>query len=523
MHRLTLLSIGLLSLALASCNAEHSFDHLAQTGGDGPGSPGTGGGPGGTYVPGTSNLRPTCRDRVMTTEFNSRLEFILGTSDDVSDANDAFSTLRITVPRSGSNGGVIAIANASARKYSYVPVTGFRGTESFLYRVADPKGAFTECTVTVGVESSVRLIRPALAVRATGCIMCHAQVRANVVTDFGYGGDGQGTDYYFGGGSLAPYSGAIYGDHSENWQTAKVWGNVIVPRVMGVPGSATISLADYLRATVTSPEAGVPAPTVMEKSAVHIGVPSSAKILAAAGGFAAAQPLYKYIPHSAASGALEGLEVVAGPGGSYLRNTAGTELRCYGDLVVKGVLFLQGAQLRTDNAGCRIYSTHTVFIQGGITHLGAAETRNLQITSARGIYLGFGRGSGLRDSGRGLNADNSLVNRLQGIFTRTGYYTREQGKTVQQKNDDVVADSALLGDALIDASNLPGGRAVELERLFLNAPRVESRYLGNFKGVVVAEMAMFSLGNFVFEFDDVFTKVPVLPLVSEQDFLAITE
>src|SRR5947209_20387058 len=42
----------------------------------------------------------------------------------------------------------------------------------------------------------VARIKPAMAIRATGCIMCHGQVQANIVTDFGIG-----STYAFGTGA----------------------------------------------------------------------------------------------------------------------------------------------------------------------------------------------------------------------------------------------------------------------------------------------------------------------------------
>ena len=58
--------------------------------------------------------------------------------------------------------------------------------------------------------------------------------------------------------------------------------------------------------------------------------------------------------------------------------------------------------------------------------------------------------------------------------------------------------------------------------LLLNAPEVHSRYVGNFKGAVVAEIAMFRLGEFVFTFDSLFQKVPILPAL-KSDILSFTD
>ena len=64
-------------------------------------------------------------------------------------------------------------------------------------------------------------LEPALAIRGMGCIQCHAKVESNILTDFGFNGDGKGHDYFF---SQAPVlkwwnSGGIYGDHANNFNT----------------------------------------------------------------------------------------------------------------------------------------------------------------------------------------------------------------------------------------------------------------------------------------------------------------
>ena len=64
-------------------------------------------------------------------------------------------------------------------------------------------------------------------------------------------------------------------------------------------------------------------------------------------------------------------------------------------------------------------------------------------------------------------------------------------------------------------------REVHFERLLLNAPRIDSRYQGQFTGVVIAEVALMSLSKFSFTFDPVFSRVPVLPLLLPSDYLLV--
>src|SRR5438128_1755351 len=45
-------------------------------------------------------------------------------------------------------------------------------------------------------ETTIRSFKPALAVRANSCVMCHAKIDGNMITDFGYG------DPYFMSGNV---------------------------------------------------------------------------------------------------------------------------------------------------------------------------------------------------------------------------------------------------------------------------------------------------------------------------------
>jgi hypothetical protein len=68
----------------------------------------------------------------------------------------------------------------------------------------------------------------------------------------------------------------------------------------------------------------------------------------------------------------------------------------------------------------------------------------------------------------------------------------------------------------------PTGRVVSFERLLINTPNFNSRYQGEFKGVIIAEMALGSLGDFSFKFDDIFSRVFVLPLLNNNEILRVT-
>ena len=62
---------------------------------------------------------------------------------------------------------------------------------------------------------------------------------------------------------------------------------------------------------------------------------------------------------------------------------------------------------------------------------------------------------------------------------------------------------------------------LSFSRILLNAPVVHSRYSGKFKGLVIAEFALFFQGKSSYEFDPVFKQVPVLPRLKDSDYLVV--
>ena len=49
----------------------------------------------------------------------------------------------------------------------------------------------------------------------------------------------------------------------------------------------------------------------------------------------------------------------------------------------------------------------------------------------------------------------------------------------------------------------------------------QPRYLGQFDGVIIAELALAGLGNFNFQFDPVFPQVPILPRLQPAEQLNV--
>lgn len=372
-------------------------------------------------------------------------------------------------------------------------------------------------------KEALRSLEPALAVRAVGCIQCHANLSANLVTDFGFG-----DTYYFGrnmGGSNFN-NGSPYGDHDSTFHTIKMASDkkVFVPAANLPQEIATATglsrLGDYVKSEFgASADAGTNAVEVREISRVYIAAPTEAQLKNA---FAIGNSRMKFIKSGAAE--LSGLV----DNGTYFSNS-GT-FKCDGDLIVKGPLYLKDLQLETQK-GCRIHVIGSVFAYGAINYLGASELRNLQITSTKSINLGLGSvvqsdnnycNPGGSHVGGG-HGNNSLVNRYVDMWTVPSQNLRGVADP-KAFGQSIVAEAAIveagIGGKLQDADCL-GSRAVAFERILLNAPVVMSRYNGNVKGTIVAEWALMSLGAFKFEFDSVFRSVDVLPKLDQASFLTV--
>jgi hypothetical protein len=337
--------------------------------------------------------------------------------------------------------------------------------------------------------------------------MCHADIRSNIVTDFGYG-----NSYFFGGSvsGLSAESGSVYGNHGENWQSAKIAGTVYVPNANSSGITNEPTLQAYLQNKFAqSPHDVTKAAKVETKSKVFIGAPSADRIRQLAGGFPAGT-VWRYM----GSGSLSGLA----PAGNFVRNNG--EIFCEGDLVIDSVLYLNQPRIRTTN-GCRMYVSKSVFIDGPITYVGGSPNANLQISSARSINLGLGVNScgTTYDHGSGAPNGNPIRNRLTEMWTIEGYFTREGG-SVTSKLNNIYSDYQAIGSPP-DAACQSVGRNVEFNALILNAPQVNSRYQGNFKGAIIAEIAIMSLGAFSYEFDNLFLSVPVLPLLQPSEYLDV--
>ena len=381
------------------------------------------------------------------------------------------------------------------------------------------------------VNAAISEFEPALAVRASACITCHARISPGYITDFGYG-----DRYFFGkpgsANKFGPFDGNIYGDfyggepNKTGWLTAEIGKRIIVPRAvidfdLRAAGAKLAgqypktlqakTLADYLRDLESQKQN--PA-AVIEKSRVFIGAPSAATLKARFQITPESGTALKFIKTGAASPDIAGIEL--NPDKEFYTNTR--EVACDGDLFIDGTLFLDRVTIVTRN-GCRIYSTGPIFVQNAITYKslnGSSDESNLQLVSAEAILLGLG------DKSCDATAkDSPLSRRLASGYAVSTFITRDADRRSisPQAFGQSIYDKGKRIAALQDASC--NDDTLGFSRLLLNAPQVHSRYKGKFKGLVIAEVALFRLGKSAFEFDPVFKQVPVLPLLKDSDYLKV--
>jgi hypothetical protein len=86
--------------------------------------------------------------------------------------------------------------------------------------------------------------------------------------------------------------------------------------------------------------------------------------------------------------------------------------------------------------------------------------------------------------------------------------------------DSNAADSMSMG-VRVDASCDPDYDSINFQHLLLNAPYVNGRYSGGFSGMVIADNVWWALGKFNFAKDNIFSQVPLLPLVDFNKILSV--
>jgi hypothetical protein len=435
------------------------------------------------------------------------------------------------------------------------------------------------------ISDSLKTVKPVFAARAMNCINCHGVVGSSIVTDFGYGSPNFSNNKPFipndnyNGATRTAYNNVDGSDSIGGWQSFTVLGgSVHVPKTPVPASISNIAFgnnADTTFATVmqwlnirnaggksmvdgVTPAAGQP--KIIEDTSIKISYPSASEILsllpAALQGNALAVSAIQVAGHQASQ--VSGFSADAS--GGFMRNSS--DVTCYGDVVVKGPLFLKNLRLTTDKNGCRLYVSETVFIQGPIKYLGATGS-NLQITSASAIMMGLSaQRMGAATSGTEVRRKD-----VSDLTTAGGPWARLMTSLDDQYNpsgmpingvasktffDNIVINAKSIGAELLDAGdtsyvNNPmapdetvvtepntsenfnvGGKRISIDYsgLLLNAPHIHSRYAGNFKGVIICDVAMLARNPSTskieqFVYDPVFDDIPAdnfLPALKTEIF-----
>ncbi len=415
-------------------------------------------------------------------------------------------------------------------RFKYTPNVNFRGNDKFEFIAKNSFGEISKKIVTLVVGNPFHNLEPSLAVRGIGCATCHLQSSSRLITDFGFG-----NDYFFGKDALSVASArpfdpsySYYNDHAgASFKTAKL-KEVIVPN-QNLPFSpsaylsatapaaqlAATTLVEYVKAVVSTTV------IVATKNDIFIGAPS-ADVIKARTALGAAETAY--FKNQDSSPQLSGLSKP----GTYF---TASNLICDGDLVINGALFLKDLKLTT-NEGCRIMVTGPIFVNGKITYVqhtsSSTNNTNLQLVSSAWINLGVGLTNCENEPSypaaekawyrtNSTSLQDPMTHRLKTYASKSRLNQQDVNllRTIQS-SISTFQDASCRKSV---AGEFP--REEHFERLLLNAPRVDSRYTGQFTGVIIAETALMGLSSFSFSFDPVFSRVPVLPLLKPSDYLVV--
>jgi hypothetical protein len=493
------------------------------------------------------------------TEMNTPVEFTLPHQGDLAGVKIDFA---------GANGvkinGTLEVIDAANFKIKYQPNFGFRGSEYVEVNLADVYGNKVQVYANISVGNPLSHLSPALAVRGMGCIQCHANVQSNIITDFGYKGNGQGQDYFFNQNQSGDWykSGGIYGDHALTFNTMTLnSGQIIVPQA-NLPNKVGMefklaTLTEYIESQMkASVNLGTMSTKVTTVNSIYIGAPTDSNLENAFQ--MTGNDRFKYFKNGANSVDLSGLQ----DKGNYF--TIKNELSCDGDLVVRGPIYIENLNLTT-NRGCRLYVIGSVFFYGELKYSNSDPDRNLQITSTKSILMGLGdvkknntyceldvptdpnkRNQWLRDnillsdsnltndppktngSYTSFSRNSSLYTRLVDMWTVPSFFVRQNsvpldfGNSIVDEANIIQATEGQFLDASCPLASRES-RNVSFERLLLNAPIIHSRYTGNFSGTVIAEYAIMSLNQFKFEFDEVFRRVSIFPFLDSKIYLDVQQ
>lgn len=449
-------------------------------------------------------------------------------------------------------------------------------------------------------------LEPVLATRNPACLMCHAQIHGDLITDFG-----AGSPFVLGTDAIAnhpsqPYYSPFQSKHfiwgQDGWNGSSVMGNIYVPDLKIVDSrliaaytdpaagnpvlNGALKIIDFLKGKYVFPGSNAVVKVLKSENSTDIEKPGLR------GNFYSRKSIWIDAPSAEEIRSLmqaPGVQIIKNSLGVLLaKNTAADTISgfsikkssttqknyftndvvttCKGDIIIEGSVFLNNLILNTDDAGCRLYVTGSVFIQGPIIYPMGGES-NLQISSASAIMFGMKSMSprltqlytsaipgGTRTAPNDLAEvaqNQSIINDSMNIDNLTNdagpwfIMMNQAGVPVAVMEDwDTKHWIPLPGYAvpanpdscpevgMADVKNYPCSRVssagytdpykfrkvINYEHLLLNAPKIHSRYYGIFKGVIIGEDVLFAVNNFKFEKDPVMIDVTLLPLLNERIF-----
>lgn len=438
-----------------------------------------------------------------------------------------------------------------------------RTADEVHFRMSDGEGGFTDFAVNLVFDNPIMKYKPALAVGDPNCVMCHASVKGNVLSNFnnigrldmgewGVGGGATG-DHLFkassmnewrgrSGASMSMIKGTYYAQRvvldADVQTTVSSWisesktaviGNRTWPILTPAAPASVNTFAKYLNLSFQYRDPSevahlmtdyVYAPavehdvTVKELSMIKIAALTDGDIRPKLKG----QPLYYYKRKMNLSG------IGLGSNGLYYTNTG--VVNCDGDLFLDKPLFLENPVIKTIQ-GCRIYGTRSVFMQGTggsgselVTYQEGDpgnSTPNLQISSVKNIVLGLGRCSFDQAGPPIIPAADGTVGSRLGL---TGDAHDDYDKIVDGGGVHRAVDA---GDCQAPTTPAGANRNVSSTHLFLNAARIDSRLTGTFTGAMIAPFVLGSLGAFSYVYDPTFSSIPILPMIRGDKIFDLTD
>lgn len=523
----------------------------------------------------------------------------------------------------------------SQYKCTYTPFENFVGRSQIEFSVSNSEEFISSLSAITQIEvydpdpcltssppaycSQVHLFKPSVAVRGAGCLMCHARIDGNLITDFGYG-----DDFFFGGNESLekvghgtnPFYKRNHFNNANGWSTAKINGNLIIPKTnVNTTDQAFVNFFNnpsvrdqedliseynfkellqlpmvtyqhqrkvmvtqkmeesYANVNFDSMEVGLYG-KIIEKDNININSITEDEIVSLSLSHKVLKKntlnTTKIISHkSNASISIDHFKikdttnrdlVIQGEDKSFVEING--DFHCHGDVFIIGRLHLDNVNLINQNTSCRIYTSKSIFITGQITYQNPES--NLQLTSGRMILFGMKnidvRSYGHLSRSRLLNTneklkaffndilyDGAIINLPENdagpaivLYTKnstgkhevSGYLSPKANK----RNDhDSYLDLAgkpipkdfiqschqsrdLTKECFLEWPGETLRKTIDYERLLVNAPTVWGRYYGKFKGIVIAEDALFAVGKFEFEYDKTFNTQEIIPLTLDKVF-----